>query len=111
MTTKIYTSLPGLRPRRLALGLKATNLADALGVSKQAWSYWESGATMPSAGYLPALAELLSCSIEDLYKDVEETDCHGQCEHWPRNDGTETRAAEGVGPYGETETVNADGAD
>lgn len=84
--TKIYTSLPGLRPRRLALGLKATNLADALGVSKQAWSYWESGATMPSSGYLPALAELLQCSIEDLYKDEEET-----------------RVAEGVGPYGETE--------
>ena len=115
---KIYTSLPGLRPRRLALGLKATNLADALGVTRAAWSYWESGATMPSSGYLPALAELLQCSIEDLYSDGgEKTDCHGQCEHWPRNDGTETRAAGlgaprvGVGPYGETEARDDDGAD
>ena len=49
---------------------------------------------MPSSAYLPALAELLQCSIEDLYKDAEET-----------------RAAEGVGPYGETEARDDDGAD
>ena len=98
-TTKIYTSLPGLRPRRLALGLKATNLADALGVTRAAWSYWESGATMPSSGYLPALAELLQCSIEDLYKDEEETRAAGLGA--PRV---------GVGPYGETEARD-DGAD
>lgn len=90
-TTKIYTSLPGLRPRRLALGLKATNLADALGVTRAAWSYWESGATMPSSGYLPALAELLQCSIEDLYKD-EETDCHTSAAALARNDGKEADA-------------------
>ena len=89
--TKIHTSLPGLRPRRLALGLKATNLADALGVTRAAWSYWESGATMPSSGYLPALAELLQCSIEDLYKD-EETDCHTSAAALARNDGKEADA-------------------
>lgn len=98
MTAKIYTSLPGIRPRRLALGMKAAHLAEEIGVTKQAWFYWENGDTMPSAGYLPALAELLQCSIEDLYRDAEETDgetdCHGQCEHWPRNDRAEGNHAD-----------------
>jgi len=90
---KIYTSLPGIRARRRALGLKAAGLADMLGVSRAAWSQWETGINMPSSAYLPALAELLQCSIEDLYKDGgEKTDCHGQCEHWPRNDGKEADA-------------------
>lgn len=107
MTAKIYTSLPGIRPRRLALGMKAAHLAEEIGVTKQAWFYWENGDTMPSAGYLPALAELLQCSIEDLYRDTEgtdgETDCHGQCCSQPsfecraarqdaRNDGKEADA-------------------
>ena len=95
MTAKIYTSLPGIRARRRALGLKAAGLADALGVTRAAWSYWESGATMPSSGYLPALAELLQCSIEDLYKDVEETD------------GPPRASA----PTNETEARDADDAD
>ena len=91
---KIYTSLPGIRPRRLALGLKAAGLADALGVSRAAWSQWETGINMPSSAYLPALAELLQCSIEDLYRDA---------------DGA--RAAEGVGPYGEDRNGNTGGKD
>ena len=94
MTTKIYTSLPGIRTRRRSLGLQAAPLAETLGVTRSAWSQWEAGATMPSAAYLPALAELLQCSIEELYKDEGKT-----------------RAAEGVAPYGETEAQDADGAD
>ena len=94
MATKIYTSLPGIRTRRRSLGLQAAPLAETLGVTRSAWSQWEAGATMPSAAYLPALAELLQCSIEELYRDEGET-----------------RAAEGVGPYGETEAQDADGAD
>ena len=86
MTTKIYTSLPGIRTRRRSLGLQAAPLAETLGVTRSAWSQWEAGATMPSSAYLPALAELLQCTIEELYRNPEETDCHGQCEHWPRND-------------------------
>lgn len=103
MTTKIYTSLPGIRTRRRSLGLQAAPLAAALGVSRSAWSQWESGETMPSAGCLPALAEMLQCSIEDLYR--EETDCHGQCDAQPslecraarqdaHNDGKEEAAAD-----------------
>lgn len=64
---KIYASMPGIRTRRRALGLTAAALATALGVTRQAWNQWEGGATMPSAAYLPAIAELLHCRIEDLY--------------------------------------------
>lgn len=63
--------------------MQAAPLAAEIGVSRAAWSQWEAGTTMPSAGYLPALAELLQCSIEDLYRGGGETDgetdCHGQC--------------------------------
>ena len=71
-TTKIYNTMPGIRARRRALGLKAAGLADELGVTRSAWSQWETGVTMPSSAYLPALAELLRCSIEDLYEAGEE---------------------------------------
>ena len=91
MTTKIYTSLPGIRPRRLSLGLKAVRLAEEVGVTKQAWFYWEAGESLPSAGYLPAIAQLLQCSIEDLYRDPGETDCHTSAAALVRNDGGEAR--------------------
>ena len=71
-TTKIYNTMPGIRARRRALGLKAAGLADTLGVTRSAWSQWETGVTMPSSAYLPALAELLRCSIEELYEAGEE---------------------------------------
>ena len=90
-TTKIYNTMPGIRARRRALGLKAAGLADTLGVTRSAWSQWENGLNMPSSAYLPALAELLQCSIEDLYKD-EETDCHTSAAALARNDGKEADA-------------------
>ena len=74
---KIYTSMPGIRTRRRRLGLTATSLAAELGVTRQAWNQWEGGATMPSAGYLPAIAALLQCGIEDLYESEGE-------DHWGR---------------------------
>ena len=67
-TMKIYKTIPGIRTRRRTLGLTATFLAAELGVTRQAWNQWEAGTTMPSAAYLPAIAELLQCSIEDLYE-------------------------------------------
>jgi len=77
MITKIYTSLPGIRTRRRSLGLRAAPLAQTLGVTRSAWSQWEAGDTMPSSAYLPALAELLQCSIEDLYREEAAADDDG----------------------------------
>ena len=49
-------------------------LADVLGVSRQAISKWESNLTYPETDKLIRLSELFSCSLDYLLKDKEETD-------------------------------------
>ena len=46
-------------------------VAETLGVSRQAVSKWESGASDPSTSNLVALAKLYGISAEDLLKEVE----------------------------------------
>lgn len=53
-----------LRERR---GLVRVQVADALGVTQAAVYKWESGRASPSADKLPALAEVLNCTIDELY--------------------------------------------
>ena len=67
-TTK---KLEGLAPRRRAAGLTQQAVADALGVERATVGMWETGATWPSARVLPALADLLCCSIDELYTAPE----------------------------------------
>lgn len=45
-------------------------VAESLGVSRQAVSKWESGASDPSTSNLLALAKLFGISAEELLKDV-----------------------------------------
>ena len=47
-------------------------VAEAVGVSRQAVSKWESGAADPSTSNLLALAKLYGVSPEELLKSVEE---------------------------------------
>jgi len=47
-------------------------VAETLGVSRQAVSKWESGASDPSTSNLIALAKLFGISAEELLKEVEE---------------------------------------
>lgn len=47
-------------------------VAEAIGVSRQAVSKWESGAADPSTSNLLALAKLFGVSPEELLKSVEE---------------------------------------
>lgn len=61
--------LPGIRARRQAAGLTLEELAAAVGCTLQAVSCWERGATLPTADRLPAIAEALGCSIDELYAD------------------------------------------
>ncbi|MGX6607479.1 helix-turn-helix domain-containing protein [Micromonosporaceae bacterium Da 78-11] len=58
-----------LRERRLAAGLKAEQLA--LGINRSVWTVhqYERGSACPSAPILGAIADELSCSIDDLYGD------------------------------------------
>lgn len=52
--------------RRKALNLTQKELADRLGVTDKAVSRWETGKGYPDIGLLPALAEALNCSVNEL---------------------------------------------
>ena len=47
------------------------NVSESIGVSRQAVSKWENGASDPSTSNLLALAKLYGISAEDLLKEVE----------------------------------------
>lgn len=53
-------------------------LADVLGVSRQAISKWESNITYPETDKLIRISELFNCSLDYLLKDTEETDNKNQ---------------------------------
>lgn len=67
---KFATSMPGIKARREALGLSVAEAAAALGVTRQSWNNWEIGRSPASSYYLPAMAEILHCRIEDLYEEA-----------------------------------------
>ena len=59
--------MAGLAPRRKAVGLTQAQLAEALGVERATVTMWELGNSWPSARVLPLIADLLVCSIDELY--------------------------------------------
>lgn len=56
-----------LRELREAAGLMKVDIARAMGVDVAAVSRWESGDAFPMAARLPALADVLGCTIDDLF--------------------------------------------
>lgn len=46
-------------------------LADSIGVTRGAVGMWEIGKCWPSAALLPQIADLLLCSIDELYTRPE----------------------------------------
>lgn len=59
-----------LKAQRLRCKMTQEFVADALGVSRQAVSKWETGAVDPSTSNLLALAKLYGMSAEELLKSV-----------------------------------------
>ena len=59
---------------RKAAGLTQEQLGELLGVTRQAVSKWESGASDPSTSNLLALAKLFGVSAEELLRQVDRTD-------------------------------------
>ncbi|MEN6536469.1 MAG: helix-turn-helix transcriptional regulator [Bryobacteraceae bacterium] len=51
-----------------AKGISQTQLADMLGVPRQQVGYWVRGMVVPSAKYLELIAQILECSIDDLFE-------------------------------------------
>lgn len=63
--------LAGLAPRRKAAGFTQQSYADALGIDRGMIAMYETGRAWPRAYILPAMADLLGCSIDDLYECPE----------------------------------------
>lgn len=60
-----------IRAHRMARNMTQEFIAGELGVSRQAVSKWESGATEPSTSNLLALARLFGVPAEELLRGVE----------------------------------------
>ena len=58
-----------LYEKRKAAGLTQDAVAKELNVTPSAVSQWESGDTRPKIEYLPALARLYGCTIEELLRE------------------------------------------
>ncbi len=56
-----------IRECREAAGLSQRQLAHKLGVAHPSVCKWEKGVQYPSADKIPAIADALRCSINDLY--------------------------------------------
>ena len=63
-----------LKELRKQKGIKQEDIAEAVGVSPQAVSKWESGG-MPDAALLPRIADNLGVTIDALFGREEETLC------------------------------------
>ena len=72
MCKMMEKGLVGLAPRRKAAGYTQTAFAEALGIDRPRLANWETGAIWPSAGWLPKMADLLNCSIDELYEPLED---------------------------------------
>ena len=57
-----------IKELREARGLTQVQLADGVGVTQGAVAKWETGRAIPGGGKLPALADMLNCSINDLFE-------------------------------------------
>ncbi len=64
-TLTIGANIKKLRGER---NITQQQLADAVGVTFQAVSKWENGATVPDVGTLPEIADFFDVTIDDLFK-------------------------------------------
>ena len=69
-TTKVFLG-EAIKANRLRCQMTQEFVAEAIGVSRQAVSKWESGASDPSTSNLIALAKLFEISPEELLHDVK----------------------------------------
>lgn len=70
-----------IKARREAAGLVQEELAGLMGVVQGAVANWENEVSLPKARDLPRLAQVLGCSISDLFVPVDSQD--GPCPEGP----------------------------
>ena len=64
--------LKGLGPRRRAAGYTQAAFAARIGIVRARYAMWESGNSWPSARWLPVMASVLGCGIEDLFQPFDD---------------------------------------
>lgn len=67
-----------IRTARLRLGLKQSNVAEALGVEDATFSRIETGAQLPSLERLDEIAKILQVSIATLVRDAGGSDAFSE---------------------------------
>ena len=63
-----------LQAHRQAAGMKQWYVADKLGVALNTVHRWEYSIIGPPMAYLPSIAKLYGCSVDDLYRPPKEVD-------------------------------------
>lgn len=71
MPEMMKIGLVGLAPRRKRVGYTQAAFAEALGVDRTRLTNWETGLAWPSAAWLPKMADLLCCTIDELYREPD----------------------------------------
>ena len=72
---------------RKRAGLTQEELAEKLGVTFQAVSKWENAKSAPDILFLPALADLFGCYIDELFSREVKTEVHyDHCPEFPWHD-------------------------
>ena len=92
--SRFQHNLPILRRRA---GYTQERLAEELGVSRQAVGKWESGQSLPEAATLLTLAQLLSCTLDELMRE--------ELEESSQEEPTSGMASAPVEESGKDETV------
>lgn len=67
-----------IKTLRKAARLTQTQLATKLGLSQNSLSQWETEVVLPRTRDLPQLAEVLGCTIDELFEDPNE-EVKGKC--------------------------------
>lgn len=63
--------MEGIKQKRERLKITQKELADQIGVERSTVAKWEAGVALPAAAKLPKLAEVLGCSVADLFEKPE----------------------------------------
>lgn len=63
--------MTAIKSLRIKKGISQDTLAKLLGTTQAAVAMWETGARMPRADKLPRLAEVLGCTVSDLFAKAE----------------------------------------
>ena len=79
MENKCNILATNIQTYRKKSGMTQEELANKLGVSFQAVSKWENAKSLPDILFLPVLADLFNCNIDELFSIMNIVqNCHGR---------------------------------